>query len=123
MKPKNKKRQGSLLTRLFKKENDKPKEPQSTTKKVDKGRVQPVKDAAKPAVTPTKPAAPVLTSALEYSIAEIKHLVAIGKKDPQRLALLVGNMLEAEKERQLVEKEAFDQLLQEIAAREPGRPD
>jgi hypothetical protein len=140
MKPGKKKRQGSLLTRFFKKSSEKTKEPRSAPKKVNKGRAVPVKDIApkdtapkdtaqsatpspNPASIPAKPATPAGPSALAYSIAEIKQLMAIGKKDPQRLALLVGNMLEAEKERQLAEKKAFDQLLQEIAARQRGRPD
>jgi hypothetical protein len=119
MKPGKKKRQGSLLTRFFKKSSEKTKEPRSAPKKVNKGRAVPVKDTApkdtaqsatpspNPASIPAKPATPAVPSALAYSIAEIKQLMAIGKKDPQRLALLVGNMLEAEKERQLAERQSL----------------
>lgn len=127
MKPRKKKRQGSLLTRFFSKTDEKSKAAQAKTNKAAKAHVVPVKRAVKSTVPSKATVAEQSTApsptAVQRSIAEIKQLIAIGNKDPQRLALLIGNILETEKKRQLAKKEAFNQLLEKIAEGESKEVD
>jgi hypothetical protein len=112
MKKKRPQRSGSWLTRFFKSEDD--------GKRRTKTRPQ-RRQASKTEQNQPAQQAPEL-SRRQKDVAEIKHLAAIGRKDPERLALLLTNMLGEARQRQQRDEEKFRTLIEELASREQ-RPD
>ena len=91
------KTQGSLLARLLK----------GKGKKGKKGASGPTGAPAK-----EKPATP-----LDRSIREIKQLLGVGQSDPERLALLLSNILSAERKQKEKDQERFDQMVWDLVDR------
>ena len=56
-------------------------------------------------------------SPLDRSIQEIKQLMKVGEDDPERLALLLSNLLVTEREKMQKKQEAFDQMVWDIVQR------
>ena len=54
---------------------------------------------------------------LERSIQEIKQLAKVGESDPERLALLLSNLLGAHKEKTQQDQQVFDQMVWDIVKR------
>ncbi len=98
MKPK-KKKKVSLLGRLFGKK---------------KKKAGPAK-AAPPAKAKPRPLTP-----LDRSIAQIKQMVHIGQKDPERLAMILGKMLREHREQKRRDQEKLDQVIRDILSRQEG---
>lgn len=96
-----KKAPNSLLTRLLK-GKDKKKDSGQSTSAV--GGLSAAKD---------KPPTP-----LDRSIREIKQLLGVGQSDPERLALLLSNLLGAEREKLEKDQQNFDQMVWDIVNRE-----
>ncbi len=103
-----KKPPNSLLTRLLK-GKDKKKD------KADKA----ASAAGARSAAKDKPPTP-----LDRSIREIKQLLGVGQSDPERLALLLSNILGAEREKQEKDQQNFDQMVWDIVNRkEQGNGD
>jgi len=96
----------SLLTRLLKGRGKK-----------EKGRngapVTPGQSAVK-----DKPKTP-----LDRSISEIQQLLGVGHSDPERLALLLSNILGSERQKLEKDQENFDQMVWDIVKRKEKNPD
>lgn len=73
---------------------------------------RPVRKA--PANSPPAPLEP-----RQKAVAEIRQLVAIGHKDPERLAMLLTNMLGEARAGRRRDEEKYRSLIEEIARREP----
>ena len=108
----------SLLTRLMKGRSADGKS--GKTKSAKKGERQQKKAAANGSddgkasvATPSEESAKPKT-ALDHSIHEIKHMVAVGENDPERLAMLLSKLLGSEQRKKQEEKEAFDQMVSDI---------
>ena len=96
-----KKKQVSLLTRLLKGKKG----------KAEKGASGVPRENAK-----EKPLTP-----MDRSIREIKQLLGVGQSDPERLALLLSNILTAERRQKEKDQERFDQLVWDLVdGREQG---
>ncbi len=96
-----KKPPNSLLTRLLK----------GKDKKKDKG------DKAASAAGARSAAKDKPPTPLDRSIREIKQLLGVGQSDPERLALLLSNILGAEREKQEKDQQNFDQMVWDIVNR------
>lgn len=96
-----KKAQGSLLTRLLK----------GKDKKKIKGQKE-APAAGKKEEVNDKPPTP-----LDRSIREIKQLLGVGQSDPERLALLLSNILGAEREKQEKDQQKFDEMVWDLVNR------
>ena len=57
---------------------------------------------------------------LERSIAEIQRMAKVGESDPQRLAMLLSNLLGAEKQKRQAEQQKFDDMVWDIVNRREG---
>ena len=105
-KKKGKKPSNSLLTRLLKGRDKK-----------EKGRdgapVTPGQSGVK-----DKPKTP-----LDRSIGEIKQLLGVGHSDPERLALLLSNILGSERQKLEKDQEKFDEMVWDIVKRKEQGPD
>ena len=102
-----KKAPNSLLTRLLKGKEKKGKGQKTTS------------EAGRQSAAKEKPPTP-----LDRSIREIKQLLGVGQSDPERLALLLSNLLGAEKEKQEKDQQNFDQMIWDIVNRkEQGNGD
>ena len=102
MKKRRQQRSGSWLTRFFKGEE-----------KRSKGRKgRPARKA--PADPPAEPLGP-----RQKAVAEIRQLAAIGRKDPERLAMLLTNMLGEARAGRRRDEEKYRSLIEEIARRDP----
>lgn len=55
---------------------------------------------------------------LDHSIHEIKHMMAVGENDPERLAMLLSKLLGSEQQKRQQEKEAFDQMVSDIVSKD-----
>jgi len=102
----------SLLTRLFgggKKGDGKPRAKAGAggSKAAGNGRAE-----AGPAAAKARPLTP-----LERSIREIKQLAKVGERDPERLALLLSNLLAGEKARRQQDQERFDRMVTDLLER------
>ena len=96
-----KKAQGSLLTRLLKGKGKKKSKDQKAAS-----------TAGRKAEASEKPPTP-----LDRSIREIKQLLGVGQSDPERLALLLSNILGAEREKQEKEQQKFDEMVWDLVIR------
>lgn len=56
-------------------------------------------------------------SSMDRSIQEIKQLMKVGQDDPERLALLLSNLLGTEREKMQQKQAAFDQMVWDIVAK------
>lgn len=105
MKKKRPQRTGSWLTRFFKSED----------KRSKRGDKRPARQAAPPP-PPSEPLSP-----RQKAVAEIRQLAAIGRKDPERLAMLLTNMLGQAREGRRRDEEKYRALIEEIARRDGER--
>ncbi len=96
-----KKAPNSLLTRLLK----------GKDKKKDKADKEAPVTGRQSAATDQPP------TPLDRSIREIKQLLGVGQSDPERLALLLSNILGAEREKQEKDQQNFDQMIWDIVNR------
>lgn len=110
MKERKKKAKGSLLTRFFKSSEKKKKNSPTRTAKKEVVRQAP----------PMKPTPP--PTAGQRSIAEIKYLMRIGERDPQRLAMLVSDLLAEDRVQSRQDRQAFAQMIEEINAKSKNKP-
>ena len=60
-------------------------------------------------------------SPMDRSIQEIKQLMKVGQDDPERLALLLSNLLGTEREKMQQKQAAFDQMVWDIVAKKEGK--
>tara|TARA_Y100001960_G_scaffold107674_1_gene115660 strand:+ start:1156 stop:1593 length:438 start_codon:yes stop_codon:yes gene_type:complete len=60
-------------------------------------------------------------SSMDRSIQEIKQLMKVGQDDPERLALLLSNLLGTEREKMQQKQAAFDQMVWDIVAKKEGK--
>ena len=104
MKKKRPQRTGSWLTRFFKSEDKRSKRREK----------RPARQAAAP--PPSEPLSP-----RQKAVAEIRQLAAIGRKDPERLAMLLTNMLGEAREGRRRDEEKYRALIEEIARRDGER--
>lgn len=51
---------------------------------------------------------------LERSIQEIKQLAKVGESDPERLAMLLSNLLAGEQARRLQDQQKYDQMVSDL---------
>lgn len=103
MKPKKKKKKTSFLARLL------GKRPPAEKKPASKPRAR--------AAEPTAREQPRPLTRLDRSIAEIKQMMHIGQKDPERLAMIIGRMLKAQRDQKQKDQEKLDQLVRDILSR------
>ena len=103
MKKRRQRRSGSWLTRFFKGEDKRGKRREG----------RPARKA--PAEPPPEPLGP-----RQKAAAEIRQLAAIGRKDPERLAMLLTNMLGEARAEQRRDEEKYRALIEEVARRRTG---
>ena len=64
-----------------------------------------------------------LLTPLDRSIQEIKQLAKVGERDPERLALLLSNLLAGEQAKRQRDQERFDRMVSDLVDRHEAPPD
>jgi hypothetical protein len=106
-----------LLTRLFGAGDEKASaKGKSKARKKDKRAAR--ENGKAPAAAQEKaPAKARPLTPLERSIEEIRRMAKVGESDPQRLAMLLSNLLGAEKRKRQIEQQKFDDMVWDIVNR------
>ena len=60
---------------------------------------------------------------LERSIQEIKQMAKVGESDPQRLAMLLSNLLAGEQAKRQQDQQSFDEMISDLVDRREGEED
>jgi hypothetical protein len=105
-------------TRLFKREQEKPRKSAAKTRRPT---TSPDRASASAAATTTPEAgapAQARPTPLERSLSEAKQMAAIGRKDPERLANMLSGILTKEREKARQEKERFEEQVWAILRRD-----
>lgn len=111
-KKKKKTRSGSLLTRFIKGRSAKAANGAATKKRQAKLKTE--KKPSQPTGSTKEAPEEKPKTGFDLSIQEIKHMMAVGDKDPERLAMLVSKLLESEQKRKEQDQEKFDQMVSDI---------
>lgn len=111
-KKKKKNAQGSLLTRFIKRRSAKAID--GTATKKCQAKLKTENKSSKPAGPSQEVAEAKPKTGLDLAIQEIKHMMAVGDKDPERLAMLVSKLLVSEKKRKEQDQEKFDRMVSGI---------
>ena len=103
---------GSLLTRFIKGRSAKAINGTATKKRQAKLKTD--KKPSQPAGSAEEAPEEKPKTGLDLAIREIKHMMTVGDKDPERLAMLVSKLLVSEQKRKEQDQEKFDQMVSDI---------
>ncbi|MFC1525764.1 hypothetical protein ACFL6X_03015 [Candidatus Latescibacterota bacterium] len=123
MSPRKKKKKaakGSLLTRLFGaggkgSAKEKPKVKKAGAATGSNGKAPAQDGRQSPAPAKARPLTP-----LERSIEEVRRMMKVGESDPQRLAMLLSNLLGTEKQKRQQDQQKFDDMVLGIVRKREG---
>lgn len=118
MKERGKRPASGFWTRLFKREQEKPRK---SAAKARRSTTAPDRASASAGATTTPETgapAPARPTPLERSLNEARQMASIGRKDPERLARLLSGILTKEREKTRQEKERFEEQVWAILRRD-----